>query len=165
MPVRVLLLALLLVVPPPGAALDPGSPLPAVTLPGRDGEPVALGALRGKVLLVDFWASWCAPCRESFPWFAQLHEELASRGLQVVAISLDQDRAEAERFLTTFPAPFTLLFDPDAKTGPLFALPAMPTSFVVGRDGMVRTRHAGFRERDRATLRAEIEAALAEPAP
>lgn len=165
MRIRILLLALPLAAPLSGAALDPGAPLPELTLPGRDGKPVALEALRGEVLLVDFWASWCAPCRDSFPWFARLHDELGPRGLQVVAISLDEDRAEAERFLANYPAPFTVLFDVDAKSGPLFALPAMPTSFVVGRDGVVRACHAGFRERDRDALRAELEAALAEPVP
>jgi thiol-disulfide isomerase/thioredoxin len=165
MAIRSLLLACALASAPVAAALDTGDALPPLALSAADGTRIDLAALRGEVLLVDFWASWCAPCRESFPWFAQLHERLATRGLRIVAISLDEDRREADRFLAEHPAPFTVLFDPDAISGPLFALPAMPTSYLVGRDGVVRARHLGFRARDRAALEAAIEAALAEPAP
>ncbi|HET7845680.1 MAG TPA: TlpA disulfide reductase family protein [Xanthomonadales bacterium] len=149
----------------PALALDKGDAVPALALPAADGTTVDLASLRGQVVLVDFWASWCGPCRESFPWFAQLHERLAPKGLRIVAISLDEERSEADRFLASYPAPFTVLFDPEQTAGPLFALPAMPTSYLVGRDGIVRARHAGFRAKDREVLESEIAAALAEPAP
>jgi cytochrome c biogenesis protein CcmG, thiol:disulfide interchange protein DsbE len=165
MAIRTLLLACALALAPVAAALDKGDTLPPLALPSADGTRIDLAAMRGDVLLVDFWASWCAPCRESFPWFARLHERLAPRGLRIVAISLDEDRREADRFLADNPAPFTVLFDPEARSGPLFGLPAMPTSYLVGRDGVVRMRHLGFRARDRAALVAGIEAALAEPPP
>jgi len=149
----------------PALALDKGDALPPLVLPTADGTPLDLASLRGQVVLVDFWASWCGPCRESFPWFAEMHDKLAARGLRIVAISLDEERKDADRFLAMHPAPFTVLFDAEAISGPLFALPAMPSSYLVGRDGIVRARHAGFRAKDRDALAAEIEAALVEPTP
>src|SRR5690242_15795217 len=79
---------------------------PSFTLPARAGS-VSLDSLRGKVVLVDFWASWCAPCRGSFPWLSRMHDRYGADGFAVVAVDLDKDRAAADRFLEEFPAPFT----------------------------------------------------------
>lgn len=160
MPVRVLLLALLLVVPPPGAALDPGSPLPAVTLPGRDGEPVALGALRGKVLLVDFWASWCAPCRRSFPWMGEMQKKYGPQGFTIVAVNVDKKREDAAKFLALTPAAFTVVYDPVGTVPTAYDVKGMPTSYLVDRSGKVVFVEAGFRDDMKAGAEARIKAAL-----
>src|SRR4029078_4050052 len=87
-----------------------GEPAPAFALPTASGETIALGGLTGKVVYVDFWASWCGPCRRSFPWMNELVQRYAGQGLAIVAINVDKKRGDAERFLAQFPASFTVVF-------------------------------------------------------
>ena len=134
---------------------------PRFTLPGRSSEPVALDSLAGRVVLVDFWASWCVPCRQSFPWMNALREKYGAKGLSIVAINLDKDRAAAEAFLGKNPAAFTLAFDASGKTAEAYRVEAMPSTFVVGRDGTLLVRHAGFDAKKTGEIEAAIEGALA----
>lgn len=143
-----------------GAAprLVPGARAPGFTLPARAGT-VALDSLRGRVVLVDFWASWCGPCRESFPWMADLQRRLADKGLTVVAVNLDKRRELADEFLADHPAQFTVAFDPAGATADAWGVRAMPTSLLVGRDGVVVAAHAGFDPRGAAAWARTIEEA------
>jgi len=145
-------------------ALEPGQRAPAFSLPGLDG-PVQLEALRGKVVLVDFWASWCGPCKQSFPWMSALQARLGASGLRIVAVNVDRDRAAAEAFLRAMQpqmvAPLTIAFDSAGDTPARYGAKAMPTSVLVGAEGQVLLRHAGFRDADRPVLEAAITAALA----
>ncbi len=140
-----LLLALVL---PALATAAPGSaagfrPAPSFNLPARRGT-VSLDSLRGKVVLVDFWASWCEPCQRSFPWLCALQERYAAKGLAVVAINLDKDRAAADAFLQKHPAPFCIAFDPSGKTAEAFKVAAMPSSYIISPAGAILYSHAGF---------------------
>ena len=105
--------------------------------------------LKGKVVLIDFWASWCGPCRQSFPWMSDLQRRYGS-DLVVVAVNLDQDRALAEQFLKATPAAFRIEYDPEGKLATQFDVTSMPMSFVIDRKGQVRESHRGFREAQRA---------------
>jgi cytochrome c biogenesis protein CcmG/thiol:disulfide interchange protein DsbE len=147
MPIAVLLLLWLL----------PSAPRPAASfeLPTRTGT-VSLDALRGKVVLVDFWASWCGPCRQSFPWLGKVAQRYGAKGLVVVAIDLDKDRGLAERFLHELPSPFTVAFDPAGKTAEAFDVEAMPSSFLIDRAGQVVYSHAGFYPQDVDTFEKRI---------
>jgi thiol-disulfide isomerase/thioredoxin len=116
---------------------------PPFTLPGRSGT-VSYPGLAGKVVYVDFWASWCGPCRQSFPWLKTLHERYAAKGLAIVAINLDKERDAAQEFLEDFPAPFLVAFDPSGKTADAFHVATMPSSYVVGADGTILHSIAGF---------------------
>ena len=116
---------------------------PSFTLPARAGT-VSLDSLRGKVVLVDFWASWCAPCRGSFPWLSRMHDRYSANGFTVVAVNLDKDRAAADRFLEEFPAPFAVAFDSSGRTAEKYRVTVMPTSFLVARDGTILHTHSGF---------------------
>ena len=140
-------------------AVEPGQPAPAFTLPGSDGQ-VGLGALQGQVVLLDFWASWCGPCKLSFPWMNEMQAKYGPRGLRVVAVNLDRQRAAADSFLRQAPARFTLAFDAAGELPKLYAVKAMPTSVLIGADGRVIQQHAGFRDDDRPALEAAIVAAL-----
>jgi len=120
-----------------------GRKAPHFALPTAHGT-VDSDSLRGRIVYVDFWASWCDPCRRSFPWMADLHQRLGRHGLTIVAINLDKDRKAAEKFLAEHPAPFTVAFDPEGKTAEAFQVPAMPTSFVLGRSGEILHAQAGF---------------------
>jgi thiol-disulfide isomerase/thioredoxin len=121
---------------------------------------VSLAALKGRVVYLDFWASWCPPCRQSFPWMdAQLARHGAA-GLAVVAVNLDRQRAAAEQFLRAVPSRATIAFDPAGDTPRRFGARAMPSSFVIGRDGRIRLQHDGFRDEDTAALDAALQQAL-----
>jgi cytochrome c biogenesis protein CcmG/thiol:disulfide interchange protein DsbE len=131
---------------------------PRFTLPGREGN-VSLDSLRGKVVLVDFWASWCEPCRRSFPWLGELHHRFAAEGLAIVAINLDKDREAADAFLERYPAPFTVAFDPAGHTAEAFRVSAMPSSFIIDRRGAIVYSHAGFDPRKTGTVESLIQEA------
>jgi peroxiredoxin len=141
------------------AAAHPPPRAPAFVLPARQGM-VALDSLRGKVVLVDFWASWCEPCRHSFPWMDSLRSRLAPRGFEVVAIDLDKDRFPADEFLERHPVGFPVVFDPEARTAVAYHVTAMPSSYVIGPDGEILTVHTGFDRRHAPELESVIVAAL-----
>lgn len=153
------LLALHLAAPGLAAAAEPGQPLQDLALPNA-GPPQRLGDLRGKVVYLDFWASWCGPCKQSFPWMNDMQRKYGTRGLQVVAVNLDAQRADADAFLAGHPAGFALAFDAQGDTARRVALKGMPTALLVGPDGKVLAVHQGFRSEDRATLEARLVAAL-----
>jgi thiol-disulfide isomerase/thioredoxin len=125
-----------------------------VNLAGGD-----IPVIGGKVTLVDFWASWCAPCKASFPAMAKLYGDYASRGLQIVAVSIDEKPAAAVAFWKKMSPPFIALHDRDQKLVQEVVVPTMPTSYLVDRDGHVRFVHAGFHG-DVTELRKEIESLL-----
>jgi len=94
-----------------------------------------LSRYRGSVVYLDFWASWCGPCLQSFPWLAQMHEKYADQGLRIVAVNLDKQRPAADRFLRRVPAPFELVFDPKGTLAERFEVSGMPHSFMFDRNG------------------------------
>ena len=131
---------------------------PKLSLPGR-AETVSLDSTTARLTLVDFWASWCVPCRKSFPWMATLHERYGAHGLRIVAINLDKEREAAEQFLAELKPPFTIAFDPAGKSAEAFHVKAMPSSFLVDSTGVIVYSHAGFDPKKTATLEAMIQKA------
>jgi cytochrome c biogenesis protein CcmG, thiol:disulfide interchange protein DsbE len=161
-----LAVTLSILLPPaaPGASpVAPGQPAPPVDLVTADGQPVSLAALRGKVVLVDFWASWCGPCAAAFPALEDLFQEYRTRGFEVMAVNLDEKRADAARFLSARPHAMTVVFDPGGKSARAFGLEGMPTSYLVGRDGTVRYVHTGYSQGAMENYRREIEQLLGDP--
>ena len=132
---------------------------PSFTLPGRTGE-VTLESLRGKTVLVDFWASWCGPCRQSFPWMNDLQRRYGGRGLVIVAVNLDKDRGLAERFLAGVPATVTVAFDPAGTTATRYKVKAMPTTFLVSPEGKLVVTHTGFDAKHAPEFEAQIAEVL-----
>jgi cytochrome c biogenesis protein CcmG/thiol:disulfide interchange protein DsbE len=124
--------------------------------------PPGLGPIEGRVVWVDFWASWCVPCRRSFPWLNAMQAKHGPEGLQIIAVNLDKDRALADRFLAEVPAQFALHFDPSAALAKEFGVQAMPSSFLIDADGNVLAMHSGFKTADAADYERTIEAALAQ---
>jgi len=115
-----------------------------------------LDSLKGKVVYLDFWASWCEPCRESFPWMNRMQSELGAEGLVVIAVNVDQERADAERFLSKYPAQFRIIFDARGVLPEKFGVRVMPTSFLLNRAGQVQQRHQGFFLKDRDALMQQV---------
>ena len=122
--------------------------------------PPALEPVEGKVVWVDFWASWCVPCRRSFPWLNTMHRKYGSAGLQIIAVNLDKDRALADGFLAEVPAEFALRFDPSADLAKAYGVQAMPSSFLIDADGKVLASHFGFKTAETADYERAIAAAL-----
>jgi thiol-disulfide isomerase/thioredoxin len=100
---------------------------------------------RGRVVLLDFWASWCVPCRRSFPWMNRMQRKYADDGLVVIGVNMDAVAEDADTFLRDIPADFRIVFDPDGILATQFGVEAMPSSFVIDRNGNVAARHLGFR--------------------
>jgi thiol-disulfide isomerase/thioredoxin len=119
-------------------------------------DAVDLDAYRGKVVLLDFWASWCAPCRSSFPWMNEMQEKYADDGLVVIAVNLDNERGEAADFLEQNPAGFEIAYDPERSMARAFGVDSMPNSFLIDRSGRVRAQHRGFRVADQAAYESAI---------
>jgi thiol-disulfide isomerase/thioredoxin len=118
--------------------------LVAVGAPAVSAAPLDLSALRGRVVYLDFWASWCGPCRQSFPWMESMQKAYEAQGLTVLAIDVDHDRADADRFLKIFHPDFEIRFDPYGSWAEEFKVSGMPTSVIIDRHGAVRFTHVGF---------------------
>ncbi|WP_299573340.1 TlpA disulfide reductase family protein [uncultured Shewanella sp.] len=128
----------------------------------KDGNESSLQEFLGKVVYVDFWASWCAPCRKSFPWMNKVQSKYQQQGFEVVAINLDVDSASAHEFLAKVPAKFNLRFNPDGDVATAFDLLGMPSSYLFNRQGELVQRHVGFYEKHTAAYEEEIELLLKE---
>ena len=128
-------------------------------------DPLDLSALRGRVIYLDFWASWCAPCRQSFPWMDSLLQTYSAQGLSVIAINVDHDRADADRFLNEFRPHFDVRFDPQGDWARQFKVTGMPTSILIDRHGVVRFTHIGFWPAQGEVAAREIRELLDEKTP
>jgi cytochrome c biogenesis protein CcmG/thiol:disulfide interchange protein DsbE len=139
-------------------------PANAATFPDvalkTDNGTLKLSSLRGKIVYVDYWASWCVPCRRSFPWMNDMQARYRDQGLVIVAISVDMDIVAAKRFLAKTPANFVIAYDPESVTAEALDVPGMPTSFLIDRAGKIVWRHVGFREADKAGNEAKIKEQL-----
>lgn len=132
---------------------------PSFSLNGDNGT-VSLKQLRGKVVYLDFWASWCVPCRKSFPWMNEIQQKYKSKGLVVVGINLDESKADAKNFLKQIPGNFTMAYDPDGKTPGKYNVEVMPTSYLIDRGGNLVHTHRGFKKSKADKVEAEIQALL-----
>lgn len=144
----VLLLAWLLAIAPAAQSAEPR------------GDELDLAEYRGKVVVLDFWASWCVPCRRSFPWLNEMHARYANEGLIIIGINVDKDREEAEKYLAKYPAQFEIRYDSGGKLAEAFDVRGMPSSFVLGRDGQLAAQHQGFKVKRQDQYEAAIVAAL-----
>ena len=106
---------------------------------------IDLDDYQGKVVVVDFWASWCVPCRRSFPWLDEMQSKYGEQGLVVIGVNMDADPAEAEAFLQEFPVHFRFVRDADGTIARHYDVIAMPSSYVIDRNGKIAERHLGFK--------------------
>lgn len=154
---RLLLICMALVFSQASLSASQGKMAPNFNLPGiKTGNLMSLKSHRGKVVYLDFWASWCGPCRQSLPMLNELRKELRSKGFEVVAVNLDEDKSEAKKFLKQFPVSYPVLLDPKGRVPQKYDLPGMPTSYLIDRKGKIRKVHVGFKKQDISKIRKEI---------
>lgn len=136
---------------------------PQFTLTDISGRAVSLSSFKGKVVFIDFWASWCPPCKVEFPELIKLMERYNGADAALLAVNVDQKRSHADDFLKKFsaiPANFLVLFDGDSQVIKTYNASAMPTSFILDKNGVIRHIHFGYRETDRKKWIEEIDALL-----
>lgn len=127
-----------------------------------DAGKLNLSDFRGKVVYLDFWASWCGPCRASFKWLNEAQEKYGAKGLVVIAINVDKEKELAAQFLKENPAKFHIGYDPEGSVAQTYQLKSMPSSYMIDRRGQLRVTHAGYRAKDNNALDEEIKGLLAE---
>ncbi len=144
---------------PAAAEVVKGQKAPDFSLATLKGGRVSLAALRGKVVLIDFWAEWCAPCKKELPELEKIARDLASKGVVVVAVNIDKQKGNAERLVKSLGlSTIDPALDPNGTVAAQYDLPKMPTSYVVDKKGTVRFIHEGFEgAKDAAKIRAELE--------
>jgi peroxiredoxin len=136
---------------------------PDCRLTSLEGEEHRLHQVQaGKVLYLDFWASWCPTCARSFQFLNKLTEELGDKGLAVVAVNLDENSREAQAFLDRYPVRFTVFLDPHGDCARAFEVAGMPAAYLIDRQGRIRFRHLGFRAEDADELKTKVMELLAE---
>ncbi len=144
------------------SAVGEGAVAPEIALKDRSGKLVRIADLKGHVVVVDFWASWCAPCREELPVLDALYRKYRDRGLIVIGVGQDKEAGNVAKFLRASPLTFPVVHDPEGKVADRYAPPKMPSSYVLDKQGLIRYVHAGFRSSDRAALERELHSLLAQ---
>lgn len=127
------------------------------------GPDLDLARYRGQVVILDFWASWCKPCRQSIPWLNQMRAQYGTRGLVIVGVNVDAVHTDAERFMREVPVDFELVFDPAGELARRYEVKGMPTSVLLDRDGNVVQRFIGFRQAQAAAHESELQQLLSNP--
>ena len=158
------LFALLLALALPAAAAElkpwPGGPAPSLELVDLQGKKHSLADYRGKVVLINFWATWCAPCREEMPSIERLRASLEGRPFAVLAVNLAEPESRIQKFLDAMPLGFTILLDRDTKTTRAWQAKVLPATYIVGADGAIRYRHVGELDWSKPEIRKQIIALM-----
>ena len=149
---------LALALPAAGAELKPwsGGPTPALELVDLQGKKHSLSDYRGKVVLINFWATWCEPCREEMPSIERLRASLEGRPFAVLAVNLAEPESRIQKFLDTMPLRFPILLDRDTKTTRAWQAKVLPATYIVGADGAIRYRHVGELDWSKPEVRKQI---------
>lgn len=138
-------------------------PAPNFTLEARDGGQVSLAALKGKVVMVNFWATWCVPCRQEMPHLQALYERYNSLGFELLAVNVEKNKAEEVRkWLEETPVTFPVLFDPNNQVTKLYKVQTMPSTVLVARDGTMRFIHHGYKPGYEGEYQTQVRALLRE---
>jgi len=118
---------------------------PDFTLKSNQGKNLRLEEYRGQVVMLNFWASWCGPCRQEMPLMENIYNKYQDLGFTILAVNVDEDSADADRFLKSVPVSFPVLYDNDSKVSEMFSVDAMPTTVMIDRDGNKRFIHRGYK--------------------
>ncbi len=145
----------------PSYAIDADDQAPSIPLKQLEGNIISkiteVNTYKGKLIYLDFWASWCGPCRQSFPFLNKIRNQYSSQGFEVIAVNVDTELADARKFLKNFPVDYPILLDPEGKMPIAYDIRGLPTAFIIDRQGTVVYKHLGFKERDKKWITALIE--------
>lgn len=128
-----------------GNAAEMNKPAPDFTLKSRSGKNVRLSDLRGQVVMLNFWASWCGPCRQEMPLLEDMSKKYERLGFTLLGVNVDEDSSKAEKLLEKIPVSFPVLYDNKSDVSELLNVDAMPTTFLIDRDGNLRFHHKGYK--------------------
>ncbi len=144
--------------------LETGKAAPDFSLTDQTGKTITLSQLKGKVVLIDFWASWCGPCRKEMPFLVELDQTYREQGLVILGVSIDDKESNIEKFLSKLdPRPaFPILHDKEKKLPPIYQVEAMPSTYLIDKAGRLRFRHKGFKDEYKPKFKEEIELLLSE---
>ena len=131
-------------------ATGPAPPAPDFTLPARDGGEVRLSELKGQVVMINFWATWCGPCRQEMPLLQQIHTKYEPLGFTMLGVNVEPDSVAAQNWLKGMPVSFPIVFDRKSEVSSSFGVEAMPSSVLIDREGRVRHVHRGYKPGDEA---------------
>lgn len=137
-------------------------PAPDFTLKTRDGSNLKLSEYRGDVVMLNFWASWCGPCRKEMPLLEKIQQKYARLGFQLIGMNVDEDTAAAERFLKDVPVSFPIALDNTGSVSKQYNVKAMPTTVMIDRNGTVRHIHYGYKDGDEKTYEKMIKSLIRE---
>ena len=149
----------------PVYALDVGDSAQSVPLNllenKASGKVTTIGDYKGKLVYLDFWASWCGPCRQSLPILNEIRKEYAARGFEVVAVNVDEKLSDALKFLERYPVDYPILLDPKGTMPQLYVIEGMPTAYLIDENGTILYKHVGFKKKDRKKIESLLDKYLA----
>ena len=157
---RTLLVAALLATP--ALAVAPAGPAPKFQLASMAGKPVNLDQYKGQVVMINFWASWCGPCREEMPILEKLHAKYKPMGFTMIGVNVEPDSTAAADWLKVTPVTFPILFDTKSEVSKLYAVSGMPSTVIVDRKGNLRWLHRGYKPGDENEYLNQIRALVRE---
>jgi peroxiredoxin len=135
---------------------------PPFALPSRSGDVVSLDKLKGQVVMLNFWASWCGPCRQEMPLLDQMHKRYSALGFTMIGVNVEANTQDAEKWLSQTPVTFPVLFDKENKVSKMYDVNAMPSTVFIDRKGNVRYLHRGYKPGDESEYLNQIRALLKE---
>ncbi len=147
---------------PTAAAPGSGAPAQDFSLASRGGARLSLSQYRGQVVMINFWATWCGPCRQEMPLLDAMYRKYKPMGFTIIGVNVEPDSKAAEAFLGKTPVTFPIAFDPDSKVSSMYSVQGMPSSIIVDRKGNVRVVHRGYRPGDENTYLDHIRTLLRE---
>ncbi|HLS81115.1 MAG TPA: TlpA disulfide reductase family protein [Steroidobacter sp.] len=157
-----LLLAICVALSAPSSTGAGSTAAPSFALPSRNGDMISLADLKGQVVMLNFWASWCGPCRQEMPLLDQMYKRYSALGFTLLGVNVEANTQDAERWLGDTPVSFPILFDRDSKVSKLYDVSAMPSTVFIDRNGDVRYLHRGYRPGDEGEYLDQIRALLKE---
>lgn len=136
---------------------------PNFTLPTKAGTPIQLSQYKGKVVMLNFWASWCGPCRKEMPLMDQIYKKYTAAGFVLLGVNVDTDSTDAQKFLTQVPVSFPIAYDRENKVAKMYDVASMPSTVFIDRKGRVRQLHRGYNDGDENAYLSEIRSLIREP--
>jgi peroxiredoxin len=145
---RIAAIAAVLSVALPALASTPTGPAPAFTLGSRSGQDVSLAQYKGQVVMINFWASWCGPCRQEMPLLESIYKKYNKMGFTMLGVNVEPDSNAANEWLKATPVSFPILYDRDSKVSKLYDVAGMPSTVIIDRSGKLRVLHRGYKPGD-----------------